>query len=104
VVSNSHPEGPSLGDLARVRPADRTLQNLLGTLSAKLELASRIPIYEYEASVEGHEGSATVFQDLAVIERQSFNDVLVCLRQYLDEIAVAPSAAAPRSSAKEMRR
>ena len=101
MVSHSSPAGRSLGDLARVRPADRTLQNLLGTLSAKLELASRIPIYEYEASVEGHEACATAFQDLAVVERRSFNDVLLCLRQYLDEIAAAEAPAPQRQPVRE---
>jgi hypothetical protein len=75
----------NLGDLARVRPADRTLQNLLGTLSAKLELASRIPIFEYEAGVEGHEDVANVFAELGTIEHESFNQLLVCLRRYLEQ-------------------
>jgi hypothetical protein len=84
VVSNTSPTGRRLSDLARVHPADRTLQNLLGTLSAKLELCSRLPIFEYEASSEGHTVCAAAFQDLAAMEQQSFNDLLICLRQHLD--------------------
>jgi hypothetical protein len=92
VVSNTSPTGRRLSDLARVHPADRTLQNLLGTLSAKLELCSRLPIFEYEASSEGHTVCATAFQDLAAIERQSFNDLLLCLRQHLDATVPDPRA------------
>jgi hypothetical protein len=98
VVSNTSSTGRRLSDLARVHPADRTLQNLLGTLSAKLELCSRLPIFEYEASSEGHTVCATAFQDLAAIERQSFNDLLLCLRQHLDATVPDPRTAAPAST------
>jgi hypothetical protein len=94
VVSNTSPTGRRLSDLARVHPADRTLQNLLGTLSAKLELCSRLPIFEYEASSEGHTVCATAFQDLAALERQSFNELLLCLRQHLDATVPDPRASA----------
>jgi hypothetical protein len=75
---------PRLSDLARVHPADRTLQNLLGTLSAKLELCSRLPVFEYEATTEGHTEVAGVLAHLAALERQSFGDLLLCLRDHLD--------------------
>ena len=84
MVSNPSNPGPRLSDLARVHPADRTLQNLLGTLSAKLELCSRLPIFEYEAASEGYTACAEAFQDLAASERQSCHEVLACLRQHLD--------------------
>jgi hypothetical protein len=84
VVSTSFPTARRLSDLARVDPADRTLQNLLGTLSAKLELCSRLPIFEYEAASEGYTACAEAFQDLAASERQSCHEVLACLRQHLD--------------------
>jgi hypothetical protein len=101
VVSNSSTPGRRLSDLARVHPADRTLQNLLGTLSAKLELCSRLPIFEYEASTEGHTACANAFQELAAVERQSFADLLVCLRLHLD--ATVPDHIAPRAPAKGAR-
>jgi hypothetical protein len=84
VVSNSPGSGRRLSDLARVHPADRTLQNLLGTLSAKLELCSRLPVFEYEAGTEDHREVALVFEHLAAQERQTFNELLICLRHYLD--------------------
>jgi hypothetical protein len=77
--------GISISDLRGAQPADATLQNLLTVLSAKLELCSRLPIFEYEAGNEGHETSAAAFRKLADIERRSFNDLLVCLRSHLEE-------------------
>ena len=74
-----------LSDLARVHPADRTLQNLLGTLSAKLEMCSRLPVYEYEASSEGYNAAALAFHELAEQEQRSFTNLLSCLRVHLDE-------------------
>jgi hypothetical protein len=84
VVPN-RPSSRRLSELARVHPADRTLQNLLGTLSAKLEMCSRLPVYEYEAATEGHDASALAFHELADLEQRSFQDLLSCLRVHLDE-------------------
>lgn len=77
--------GISISDLRGAQPADATLQNLLTVLSAKLELCSRLPVFEYEAGNEGHETSAAAFRKLADIERRAFNDLLVCLRSHLEE-------------------
>jgi hypothetical protein len=97
VVSNSPSSGRRLSEMARVHPADRTLQNLLGTLSAKLEMCSRLPVYEYEAASEGHEASAVAFHELAELERRSFNNLLTCLRVHLDEAErAAAQAQTPR--------
>jgi hypothetical protein len=84
VVFHPSQPAPRLSDLARVHPADRTLQNLLGTLSAKLELCSRLPVFEYEASAEGHNEIAAALARLTALERQSFADLLLCLRDHLD--------------------
>jgi hypothetical protein len=92
VVMDPSPPGRKLSDLARVHPADRTLQNLLGTLSAKLELCSRLPIFEYEAASEGHSACAATFQHLAAQEQQSFSELLLCLRQHLDTTVPDPRA------------
>jgi hypothetical protein len=98
VVSTPHSGGRRLSELARVHPADRTLQNLLGTLSAKLEMCSRLPVYEYEAASEGHEASAIAFHELAEAERRSFNNLLTCLRVHLDD--AERMAAQPREDRK----
>jgi len=87
-----HPDETSsaarrLSDLRKAQPGDPTLQNLLGVLSAKLELCSRLPIYEYEAGTQGHEASVLAFRRLAEVERDSFNEILACLRQHLDVTA-----------------
>ena len=66
-----------LNDLRRAQPADASLQNLLGILTAKLELCARLPIFEYEAASEGHESCATAFRELADQERRSFDELLV---------------------------
>jgi hypothetical protein len=86
--------GLSISDLRGAQPADTTLQNLLGVLSAKLELCSRLPIFEYEATNEGHEACAATFRQLADAERRSFDDLLVCLRRHLEETSARPDAPA----------
>lgn len=84
-----HPEESNaarrLSDLRAAQPADPTLQNLLGVLSAKLDLCSRLPIYEYEAGSEGHEDAARAFRRLAEVERRSFDEIIAALRQHLDQ-------------------
>jgi hypothetical protein len=79
--------GISISDLRGAQPADATLQNLLGVLSAKLELCSRLPIFEYEAGNEGHEAAAAAFRQLAEVERRSFDELLACLRRHLEELS-----------------
>jgi hypothetical protein len=96
MVGNPPSAGSRLSDLARVHPADRTLQNLLGALSAKLELVSRLPIFEYEASAEGHAPCAAAFHHLASAEEESFNELLQCLRLHLDATVDLPDAERPR--------
>lgn len=84
-----HPEESEaarrLSDLRRAQPGDRTLQNLLGILSAKLDLCARLPVFEYEAGSQGHEACLKAFRRLAEVERQSFEELLACLRAHLDE-------------------
>lgn len=80
-----------LNDLRATMPADHTLQNLLGVLNAKLELCSKLPIYEYEAASQGHSHCVAAFQRLADQERSSFDEVLAALRAHLD------ATAAPRT-------
>ena len=83
-----------LSELRRASAADATLQNLLTTLGAKLDLCARLPVFEYEAASEGNDASATAFRQLAESERDSFNALLVCLRAYLDQaLAPAPGGA-----------
>lgn len=79
------PVGIRLSDLRRANPADATLHNLLAVLSDKLELCARLPVLEYEASNEGHEGCAVAFRRLAEVERRSLDDMLDCLHQHLGQ-------------------
>lgn len=76
-----------LGDLRRAQQADATLKNLLGVLNAKLELCACLPVYEWEASREGHTERAAAFRDLAEAERRSCSDVLDHLRAHLEQRA-----------------
>ena len=73
-----------LSDLRSAHPADATLQNLLRTLSAKLDSCGRLPVLEYEARVEGYEACAMTFNELAEAERRAFDELLACLRRHLD--------------------
>jgi hypothetical protein len=83
-----------LSDLRRGQPADTTLRNLLGVLSAKLELCASLPVYEWEAGSEGHTTCALAFRHLADMERRTCNDVLEQLRQHLDHRATVDGDAA----------
>lgn len=74
-----------ISELVAAMPADRTLQNLLGLVSSKLDVCARLPIFEYEAESEGHTASAAVFREIAEQERRSFSNLLACLRLHLDE-------------------
>jgi hypothetical protein len=95
VVSEPRPPRSArrLSDLSAAHPADRTLENLLRTLTAKLDLCARLPVYEYEADSEGHPASAEAFQQLGAYERRSFDELLQCLRRHLDEAPPASKEA-----------
>jgi rubrerythrin len=90
VVVVSDPSSPRssrrLSDLTAAHPADRTLENLLRTLTAKLDLCARLPVFEYEADAEGHHASAEAFERLAMAERHAFDELLRNLRDHLDEM------------------
>jgi len=83
-----------LSDLRKGQPADATLRNLLGVLSAKLELCASLPVYEWEAGSEGHATSAIAFRNLAEAERQSCNDVMDELRRHLNSRVASEDHAA----------
>ena len=89
-----------LSDLRSAHPADATLQNLLRTLSAKLDTCGRLPVLEYEARVEGYEACATTFNQLAEAERRAFDELLACLRRHLDATKgpLGAPGSAPRAS------
>ncbi len=84
-----------LTDLRRAQPTDATLRNLLGVLTAKLDLCASLPVYEWEAGTEGHEDCATAFRMLADAERRSCNEVLEQLREHLEHRSTA-EAGGPR--------
>jgi hypothetical protein len=76
-----------LAALRRARPHDATLENLLAILNAKLELSTRLPVFEYEADSEGFADTAAFLSDLATAERECLQDVLATLRRHLDQTA-----------------
>jgi DNA-binding FrmR family transcriptional regulator len=80
--------GVLLSDLRRAQPADKTLQNLLSILGAKLDLCGRLPVYVYDANMEGHDACAAVLHDLASAEQASFRALTECLRRHLEETAM----------------
>jgi hypothetical protein len=81
-----------LSELWKTQPADATLQNLLTILGAKLELCSRLPVFEYEAASEHNDRCAAAFRELAERERESFDHVTQLLRQHLDARVGAEAA------------
>lgn len=76
-----------LADLRRAHPYDATLQNLLAVLTTKLDLSTRLPVYEYEADSEGFSDIASFLSALASAERDSVQEILGTLRQHLDRTA-----------------
>jgi hypothetical protein len=89
VISRTEPSDATrrLTDLRRAQPADATLKNLLGVLSAKLELCASLPVFEWEAGSEGFEECAATFRRLAEAERLSCTDVIDRLREHLEQRA-----------------
>jgi hypothetical protein len=89
VISRTDPREATrrLTDLRRAQPADATLKNLLGIVSAKLELCASLPVFEWEAGSEGHEECAAAFRALAEAERRSCSEVIDRLREHLDQRA-----------------
>jgi len=76
-----------LAELRRAHAYDATLQNLLAVLTAKLDLSTRLPVYEYEADSEGFSETASFLSALASAERESVQEILSSLRQHLDRTA-----------------
>jgi hypothetical protein len=102
VVSDPSEPRPTrrLSDLTAAHPADRTLENLLRTLTAKLDLCARLPVFEYEADAEGHHASADAFERLAMAERHAFDELLRNLRRHLDELPAIRADQPRRTEAK----
>ncbi len=73
-----------LAELRRAHPHDATLQNLLAVLNTKLDLSTRLPVFEYEADSEGFADTASFLSALASAERESLQEILASLRQHLD--------------------
>jgi hypothetical protein len=88
--------GTSITNLRREHAGDAALQSLLGIVSAKLELCSRLPILEYEAASEGNDACAAAFRGLAEAERRSVDDLLAHLQSHL---AAAAAPDLPRRAA-----
>lgn len=76
-----------LADLRRAHPHDATLQNLLALVSAKLDLSTRLPVFEYEANSDGFPDTALFLAALATAERESLQDILASLRHHMDRTA-----------------
>jgi hypothetical protein len=83
-----------LADLRRAQPVDSTLQNLLALLTTKLDLCARLPVFEWEAESEGHDGCATALRAFAEAERRSCHDVIDCLRLHLEQTTRARAGSA----------
>ncbi len=77
-----------LSDLRRAQPAHATLENVLETLVGQIRTCSRLAVFEYEAGSEGFPACADAFRQLADSERQSFNSLLDCLREHLDDMRI----------------
>jgi hypothetical protein len=76
-----------LSNLRRAQADDPTLKNLLGILTTKLELCSRLPVLEWEAAHAGDANCAATFRRLAEEERRSCSYVVECLQQHLERRA-----------------
>jgi len=82
----------ALGDLRRAAPADDTTRNLLELMCCKLDLCAQLGVFELEAGSEGHEASATLFHELAAVERDSFERLK---RRLIAEMEASGTVAEP---------
>jgi hypothetical protein len=80
-----------LSDLERLRPGSETLRALLGMLSTKLDLCSRLPFLAYQAEREGFGEAAATFREMALDERRSLEGLLSTLKAHL-EVAQEPAS------------
>jgi rubrerythrin len=97
VPPDAHPPPrPTLADITRAAPADRTLQNLLIVMSGKLDALTQLPVFEYQAASEGFDRCAETFRLLADAERGAFEELTASLRVHLDETAERITAEARR--------
>jgi hypothetical protein len=86
-VTQQTPRSPSAKRLTELRsalPYDATLQNLISLVTLKLDLCARLPVFAFEAESEGFEDSASFFNALATIERETVTDLLRSLQAHLD--------------------
>jgi len=84
-----------LAELRRAHPHDATLQNLLALLTVKLDLSTRLPVFEYEADSEGFSETASFLSALATAERDSLQEILASLRRHLDRTSKRLGAQVP---------
>lgn len=91
VPEHPSPRAPSrsLSALSAAQRSDRTLENLLRTLTTQLDLSARLPVFEYEADADGHPRSADAFHSLAIAERTLFEELLASLRLHLADLRPA---------------
>jgi rubrerythrin len=68
-----------------------TVHNLVQTLSVKLDSAARYGLYKDDASMDGLEDCAEVFDRLAARERESIEELLSCLRDHIDDAQLGSS-------------
>jgi hypothetical protein len=70
------------------RPVKNTFHNLVQTLSVKLDSAARYGLYQEDATKDGFDDCAAVFERLADRERESIRDLVSCIREHIDESGV----------------
>jgi hypothetical protein len=79
------------------QPADITVRNLMSTLTSKLELSSRLQVFELEAREDGCDACADVFQQVAAAEHEQISALLAGLKSHLD-LHENPAPAPPAGS------
>jgi hypothetical protein len=83
-------EGDATERLSNLRLAqgeDPTLKSLLGILTIKLDLCSRLLVCEWGAAHAGDASSAATFKRLAEEERRTSSYLTDCLRRHLEHRA-----------------
>jgi hypothetical protein len=83
-ASSTRSVAERITELRGAQPADTTVRNLLAALTAKLDLSSRLPVYELEAHEDGCEACAALFQRLTMSEHQAVSALLDGLRDHLE--------------------
>jgi rubrerythrin len=73
----------TLEQIRTEQPVKNTLHNIVQTLNVKLDSAARYGLYQEDATKDGFDDCAGLFERLAEREQQTIDELMSCLRDHL---------------------